>query len=81
MALSKPSSNSCEAALTSTNGGGTALLEKSKSLINVSQGCIYADKEIYGEKEIPIDLYLLELDQNVDENVDEVDQDKYKSLT
>lgn len=60
---------------------GTALLEKSKSSINASTGRIYADKETHGEKEIPIDPYLLEIDQNPDENVDEVDQDEYKALT
>jgi hypothetical protein len=62
MASPKPSSNSREVALTSTKGVGTALSEKSKSSINASQGRIYADKETRGEKEIPIDLYLLELD-------------------
>jgi hypothetical protein len=81
MASPKRSLNSRETALTSTKGVGVALLEKSKSSINASQGRIYTNKETREEKEIPIDLYLLELDQNPDKNIDKVDQDEYKALT
>jgi hypothetical protein len=81
IASPRPSSNSREAALTSTQGVGTALSEKDESLINVSRGRIYADKETRGEKEIPIDPYLPGLDQNPNENVGGVDQNEYKALT
>jgi len=72
MALPKRSLNSRETTLTLTKGISIALSEKSKSLINTSQGRIYANKGTRGEKEIPINPYLLELDQNPDKNIDEV---------
>jgi hypothetical protein len=81
MALLKPSSNTREIALISIKGVDTALLEKSKSSVNLSQGHIYTNKEACREKDILIDPYLLELDRNLDKNVNKVDQDKYKALT
>jgi hypothetical protein len=76
-----PSENRLEAALISTKDIGMALSEQRKSSINVSQGRIYADREARKEREYLIDPYLLALDQNPDEIVDEVDEHEYKALT